>query len=252
MRNISVDTKTNIMEFSSIQELCEYISTDKYNTVFSSSSSRCSDEKNYSFCQTESLSEAVSILKTGWSEKAKEIESKLSETLKEATPVNRQKSVYDVVGGNCSVPRYLQGVPTSMIRQTRVPVKQKVVTINKNISYACLVSADQIVAMCIECLQHVKALEDAGTRVNINIYCTSEVNDQTIGMRLPIKKSSERLNLTKIAFPVAHPSMLRRVFFSFMEHYDKVTSPSFIYGYGTPVRDKDRLKSMFPNEEFFD
>src|SRR5699024_11437952 len=61
---------------------------------------------------------------------------------------------------------------------------------------------------------------------------------------LPI--SNEKLNISKLAFPLVNPSMLRRLFFRFIEVYPNVTN-SFVCGYGRPA-DSDEIRKIFKNE----
>ncbi len=244
-----------ITTFDSIQDMITYINntpmTDQFlNKPYGGPASIRQGKKNWA--GTENFEEAMELLKTGWAEKAQELNDKLTQKLnKEATQIMRQKSVYDVVGGNCSVPRYLQGVPTSMIRQVRTPVKQKTITINYNIGFDFTISAKEITNRAVDCLAYVKHLEDSGTRVNLNIIWVSErLSSRVFSWLIPIKKTSERLSIVKTAFCLCHPSILRRIAFACMERDQEIDS-SFVIGYGIPVRDPDNLKKIFPNMKFF-
>lgn len=244
-------------EFDSISELVNYINTTKMTDQFaykpSGPASLREGKTGDDWSGTKDLNEALDLLRSGWSEKAKELESKLTQKLnKESTQVTRQKSVYDVVGGNCSVPRYLQGVPNSMIRQVKTPVKQKTITVNYNITFNCGTTAKQITDNAIECLAYVKQLEDSGTRVALNVAFVAEDfgGKKTFGWLVPIKKTGERFSLAKVAFCMCHSAMLRRVLFSCIERDIDVTS-DFVYGYGKPVRETAKLSNVFPGVKFF-
>ena len=52
--------------------------------------------------------------------------------------------------------------------------------------------------------------------------------------RIRIKGADEKLNISKTAFPLIHPSMLRRLIFRFIEVYPDVTS-NFTSTYGMPI-----------------
>ena len=143
-------TSVKITTFDSIQDLTNWLDstkiTQKFNNRYNGPGSIREGRESWS--GTKNYAEARELLKTGWTEKAKELESQLSKELnKKPAQVMRQKSVYDVVGGNCSVPRYLQGVPTSMIRQVRTPVKQKTVTVNYNLTFNGSVSGKKPAAL---------------------------------------------------------------------------------------------------------
>lgn len=250
------DTNTKITEFDNIQEVVSYIKNTKVTKPFEEKWGGPSSRKttNTKWSGTKNFTEALELLKGGWSEKAKEIEASFSQkTIKEATPVTRQRSVYDVVGGNCSVPRYLQGVPTSMIRQVRQPVKEKVTTINYNIGYNCNFDADTIIKNATECLSQIKALEDNGTRVNLNIvWVIKDHSDKDyFTWVIPVKKSSERISIAKIAFAIAHPSMLRRIMFA-LEERDTDIPSYFSDGYGVSVRGISEINKRFPDMKIFE
>lgn len=249
--------KTKTMSFNSIEDLVNYIKTAPVNPVFNERSELMSDKLELGkrkFYGTEDMDEALDLLSRGWSDKSKELEGMLhTELQKRKTQVNRQKSVYDVVGGNCSVPRYLQGVPTNMIRQVRTPVKVPVKTINYNISFGFRVTPQEIVEKAVDCLSYVNQIESQGTRVNVNVFLVVESQnaDHTLlGYEVPVKKSNERFSLAKMAFVLCHASMLRRIMVACLERDPDATS-GFVWGYGTPIRSESTLAKVFPDTEFF-
>ena len=248
---------TKITTFDSLQELVNHIRTGTVAEVFKIKPVQASEKEvshNDTWYQTRNLDEALELLKSGWTDKSKELEQKFADKVKkEATTVTRQKSVYDVVGGNCSVPRYLQGVPTAMVRQVRQPVKQKVLTVNYNISFPFSTSGDTIIEKAVDCLSYVKKLEDTGTRVNLNVYLVTKEpysGNLIFGYVVPVKKSSERFSVSKMAFTLCHPSMLRRIMFACIER-DADMTEDFVYGHGSPVKDTKELSKIFPDVEFF-
>lgn len=248
------DKNTKVTTFESIQEMVNHIKTAPVNKVFEnrwSLMSTAKEKHSSNFYGTETFDEALDLLTHGWVDKSKELEQKFTDRVKkESNQVMRQKSVYDVVGGNASVARYLQGVPTNMIRQVRTPVKQKVLTVNYNISFGCKTTAKEILDNAIDCLSYVKKLEDSGTRVNLNVYLITDYDGLTFGYVSPVKKSGERLSIAKMAFTLCHASMLRRILVACMERDQEVTS-GFVDGYGYPVKNKTKLKQIIPDAEFF-
>ena len=242
--------KTKIVEFDNIQEMVTYIKNTPATNKFKLFGLESEKTTNPEWYGTKNIKEAYELLRSGWVDKSKELEQKLNSRIqKEAAPVMHQRSVYDVVGGNCSVPRYLQGVPTSMIRQVRQPVKEKVVTVNFCCSFAARVKAEEITERAIDCLSYVKKLEDTGTRVNVNVVWATTKPNERFAWVVPVKKSSERLSIAKLAFTLCHPSMLRRIMFCCLER-DTDVPENFVTGYGTPAY-KETLDEMFPNITFF-
>ena len=103
--------------------------------------------------------------------------SKLVQRLKvienKTEPTMKSKNMLSVAGYQAIVPLYLQSVPNNMVNKKMVPVKQKVITLNKSIDYNGGVSAEQIIEESIKAMQIVKKLEAQGYRVNLNIVLGS-------------------------------------------------------------------------------
>ena len=247
------DKNTKVITFNSIQELVEHIDNTPITPAFSKSPDSEST-RNPKWYGTKNMAEARDLLRNGWADKSKELEQKFNDRVKkEATTVTRQKSVYDVVGGNCSVPRYLQGVPTAMVRQVRTPVKEKVITVNYSCGNSSRVTATEITEKALDCFSYIRKLESQGTRVSVNlvwlVYRPGDT-DRRFAWVVPIKKSTERLSIAKLAFTLCHPSMLRRIMFACLERDEEVPT-SWVWSYGRPVKDLKTASEMLPNTEFF-
>jgi len=239
--------------FSSINEFYKFVTTNPVNEVFKPIEHSLSSQRAGGRWEgTKTFQEAADLMLNGWSEMAKKLEGKLQAKIKNVANKSSKKTVYDVVGGNCSVPRYLQGIPTNMVNQKTIIKKQPVVTINKNISYAAFVSADTIIEESIKALEIVRRIEAGGTRVNLNIVWSSQdiFNKERFVVTIRIKNAGERLNISKMAFPLVHPSMLRRLSFRWLETNKLITSTDFKNGYGTPKEDKD-CEVCLPKNEIF-
>lgn len=237
----------HIIEFLNIGEFCKYLNDTPYNKTFENHS-KSSKEDDFYFTQTKSYDEALELLKNGWSDMSKKLTTKLNNVKTQSGNVMKQKTVYDVQGFQCSVPMYLNGIPTNMISKKNVTVKQKVVTINKSISYSAGVKTNEIIDESLKALQIVKKLESMGIRVNLNICQYSSVKDFGFLIKIRVKSSNEKLNVSKLAFPMVHPSMLRRLIFNFIEKYPDITS-KFLYGYGMPGNG-NKIKNVIPENEY--
>ena len=97
-------------------------------------------------------------------------------------------------------------------------------------------------------MQIVKKLEAQGYRCNLNIVLgtTAGYPSKQFVVKVRIKSANEKLNVSKLAFPLVHPSMLRRLFFRFIEVYPHVTK-SFVSGYGSPATSNE-MRSIFKGE----
>ena len=226
--------KIYMEEYNSISEFVQTINSRTQNPEITSTASINSD---YSFTGTHDYNEAENLLLHGWVEESE----KLNEMLKlKAIKEKSVKNTYDVAGFQCSVPRYLQGIPTNMINHKVVTKKQKVITITKNISYSACVSKETIEQESVKVLQLVNNLEKQGYRVILNVTMITKSRKENIILcnKVRIKNANERLNLSKVSFPMVHSSYLRRIIFKWMETFEYNTR-SFNDTYGTPVKCKD-------------
>lgn len=172
-------------------------------------------------------------------QKLKVIESKTEPTMKPRTCLGVQ-------GYQAVVPLYLMGVPNNMVTKKIVPMKRKVITLNKSIDYSAGVSADDIMDESIKAMQIVKKLEAQGYRCNLNIVLGTSAGSKQFIIKVRIKSANEKLNISKQAFPLVHPSTLRRLFFRFIEAYPNITN-SFIGGYGRPATSTE-MRKIFKGE----
>lgn len=241
-------TKSNVeaVEFDSLGEFYKYLVHTPFNDAFKSAN-HLSVEGTYSFTKTKSFDEAVQLFKNGWSDMAQKLVQKLKVIENKSQPVMKARNTLGVAGYQAIVPLYLQGAPNSMMSKKMVPIKQKVVTINKSIDYAADVGSDTIIEESTKALQIVKKLEAQGYRCNLNIVLGLRGYDgRKFVVKIRIKSANEKLNVSKLAFPLAHPSMLRRLFFRFIEVYPNITK-SFVNGYGFPSTSSE-LKQVFKDE----
>lgn len=240
-------TTTYIREFDSLNNFYEYITTTPLNDTFCwKKGGLSSTVGSKQFTGTESFEEAVNLFKDGWDDMAKKLTKKLKVTQNQTMCSEVQKTVYDIVGFQCSVPRYLQGIPTSMVNKKLVPIKQKVVTLNKDFSYNCSIETEDIIEASIKTMEVVKRIEAQGTRVNLNIIFGITAGNTREIVKIRIKSANERVNISKLAFPLVHPSMFRRLCFRYIEVAPTITD-SYSFGYGKPL-DGSQLKQYCKDE----
>lgn len=239
--------KIYMEEYNSISEFVHTINSRSQNQEITS---KMSENGNYRFTGTNDYNEAENLLLHGWTEESEKLNEMLKlKTLKEKSV----KNTYDVAGFQCSVPRYLQGIPTNMINHKVVTKKQKVITITKNISYSAHVSKETIEQESVKVLQLVNNLEKQGYRVILNVTFIARKGDVILCNKTRIKNASERLNLSKVSFPMVHSSYLRRIIFRWMETFE-YTTKSFDTNYGVPVKCEDFnniIKNNKNNNEYF-
>ena len=243
--NVGTFVKAYVREFSSLNDFETYITNTPLNDTFRWAK-LASVSGSEEFTGTHSYEQAVEMFKNGWESKAEELTKKLKVIQNQVIDAQVQKVLFDVVGFQASVPRYLQGIPTNMVNKKLVPIKQKIVTINKDISYNCGVTTEQIVEASIQTLQLVKRIEAQGIRVNLNLIWGVKASGSNEVVKVRLKSANERVNISKLAFPLVHPSMLRRLCFRYLEVAPTITH-GYLYGYGSPL-DGSQLKTYCKDE----
>ena len=241
--------------FDSLGSLRDFLDSHKENKVFAgrSLSSQATSKDTYNFTGTHSYEEAMDLFTNGWHTEAEILTGKLN-TMK-IDKGFREKMNYDVVGFQASVPRYLQGIPTNMINKKKVVQKQKIITITKNCSYVSIVSKEAIQKSNILALHLVRTLEAKGYKVNLNYLNVTAGKKQAIITKIKLKAANERLNISKLAFPLAHPSMMRRIMFRYREILPELTDMEFACGYGYSLEGEKALQDnktlAFKDNEYY-
>ena len=65
------------------------------------------------------------------------------------------------------------------------------------------------------------------------VYASSFANE-ICSMIVCVKRFRDNLDLKKLLFPLVHPSMIRRIFFKYVETNPELTNSRFANGYGYP------------------
>jgi hypothetical protein len=97
-------------------------------------------------------------------------------------------------------------------------------------------------------LQLVNRLEKQGYRVNLNVIFGTSKRNQVI-TKVRIKNASQRLNVKQVAFPLVHPSMLRRIILAVWERSKECSYRGFELGYGQAMG-IDMIKQYLNKNEY--
>lgn len=158
--------------------------------------------------------------------------------------INKKKYKNDLVGFQPNVPNYLMNIPNDMINEEPKKVSQKILNIAVSMSVSAGVSPSNIKKAGMLYLQILDLLEKAGYRVNLYIMTNTYAggsDNYNFHCMIRIKTDREPLNIKKCVFPIAHPSMLRRLFFKWDESCDadyELTDD----GYGRPNTNVSEIK----------
>lgn len=159
---------TEVIEYSSLSDFYDYIMNTPYNKTFENHS-HSSVTGSKEFTKTYSFDEAVSLFKNGWVDMSTKLTQKLNVADKNLRSNRRPKTILSVQGYQAIVPLYLNGCPQNMVNSKMVSVKQKIITLNKSVSYSAYTTTKQIEDESVKAMQIVKRLESQGYRCNLNI-----------------------------------------------------------------------------------
>ena len=197
--------------------------------------------------------ESVDLLLHGWKDGAEKITQKIKSTAKADEGIKHQKTFLSMQGYQAHVPNYVMGQPLSMINKKSVVIKQKVVTINRIMSYNGSFSANEIMEYGLRALQIIRKIESQGIRVKLNLLKGTKYDGYVTAEKICIKRPDERINISKLAFPIAHTGMYRKLMFNIIQKqptWEKVDN-YFAASMGVPLND-DELRRIYnePDQYF--
>lgn len=239
------DKKTYINVFDNITELTKYIDKKERKEGRDNDSESTWDSD---FFGTKNFKEAYNLLKYG-DEKLYnkiKIESKKI-NIDKIIGANNQKLKYKNNFYGCipNIPVYLKNQPINMINPEKNQPANKILNIFLNIRVNGNIEAEEIMKIGLKYLTIIDILEKNGYRCNLYSGCANE-NSNISGvysyLLLRVKTDKEPLNLKKICFTIAHPSMQRRIKFRWMEVND--FEYDFTNGYGSKDEPKHTKKVL--------
>lgn len=223
--------KNIIEEFPSIYHLMNCLNDRKNNEEMANEHSSESGTK--SFTGTDSLEEAIDLLYNGAEDIAKRI-SIATANVDFSQYLPKRQILTGPVGYIPHVPNAILGLPNSMIYNNATPMKNKALMITTSICGNCGIEASDMEKAGICILSVVKALELSGHRIKLRTSFFDAKSGQYYTMAtINVKDYSEHLDLKKLSFPMAHPSMFRRIGFKWLETSPDIPKGSgFNCGYG--------------------
>lgn len=235
--------KMKLVEFDSLLDFYNYINNTPLNETFKHGLLSSHREDKRGWAGTKTYGEAIELFKNGWTVGAQDLtrKLKLAETDKQVQTI--AKNVLSMCGYQAIVPLYLNGVPNNMVNKKMVPVKQKVITINKALSASSAVSSQTLMNESVKCFQIIKKIESTGVRVNLNLM----ISTGHVMVKIKLKSSSEKLNISKLAFPLVHTSMFRRLYFKFIEVYPTIPN-NYRWTYGRVPSEEEFRKGCEKGE----
>lgn len=198
---------------------------------------------------TETFQEAMDLARYGWNGLDKIIPSVQRFPLPKIKSVADMVWRYHVAGGAVDIGRYLADIPDCMRRMNadyEFMRPAKCIKVLFTFDMHCGYSPMQLAAAGYRAYEMVEVMEGANIHTELvyhvrvmavssglkrKRYCTGIYD-----VYVTVKKSNEVLNLSRIMFALAHPSMLRRLILSEMERNPQDVIKQFLFvkngGYG--------------------
>lgn len=226
------DTRGYINTFRSIAELRRTIKERPINSAIFPSLS--SETGSRDFTGTGNFKEAEKLIGSGWTlGRDQLVESIKTVNIGENIVYNKHLPIHDVVGHSPDVPRAIIGLPDAMMDTEIIPQKAKVINAIVSNSASWNYSTESIMQRGAAILKYIQEIEKNQVRICIWVVTSTVHDNEWVSCYTKVKRAEEPINLRRIAFPIAHPSMLRRIFFRVLET-TPVTTRGWNYGYGRP------------------
>lgn len=213
-----------------------------------------SNEDDYDFTKTRNYQEAVDLLRGGYKDILPCIKNSLEEKEKILSKLySAPKPIPEtaVVGFIPHVPNSIMNLPNSMINVQSKIRKQRTVSIMYFISSNCNRDTQFFINAGVALVSAINILETYGVQTKLTIeyagtkdsYYDEDVREIVLS-DVCIKNYGQRFNLQKICFPLAHPSMSRRIGFKYLETVPGLTRSRFADGYGTAFLSKRSIENF--------
>lgn len=228
--------------FKSLNTMLDTMEKRPPNAVFikkeTLSSQRDETESRKSFTGTNTYADAMEIMKAGYKDPIEKMKKAILK-IGQRDNYQRPRLQTDFVGFVPHVPNTVMNLPMTMLNRQKRPNKSKTIHLTYNFGATANVNTGEIIQAGINFISLVNSLEKQGYRVKIDtIFAAVTTNrgpHSLAACTLTLKEYDQQLNLLKLAFPLVHPAMLRRVSFKWLETSPGITDKEFIHGYGTTL-----------------
>jgi hypothetical protein len=189
-----------------------------------------------------SLDEAIDTARVGWPEgRAKMLDAIQHDTAGDV-PGLFPALEYDLAGEYPDVGAFCAGIPEHMVAPGEVNLgTQPVIRIGANGMYCSNTDVDDVVRFGVALLSHVSAYQRAGYSVAIDWIGANRGRDGGVFTRIELLSPGQTLDTDRLAFMLAHPSMLRRLWFAFAESHPELEHLGSGFGPVTDPADLDDL-----------
>ncbi len=131
---------------------------------------------------------------------------------------------YDMAGGVPNIPRAISGNPMCWRRMRRNTPAVRVLTLAYSVNANYTKTANTLAAVAAVVLDAVAGLEKSGYRLNIYagaVVQQSRGNESFAACWVKVKEAGQYLQISRVAYPLAHPAFFRRHLFRWRETHPK-------------------------------
>lgn len=241
------EAKKVIRKFDSIADFEHYLDVTPASTLFRESRHVLySKEGSRYFTGTSSYEEATELLNKG-DKKAYNALKGAKEAFSAASnagTVQRRQVQRSIAGFMPNVPASLMNLPQSMFAVRTAKVASRVLNVLYLPTASGIITTEELLSAGNKVAKAVYTTEAKGVRVNLWIGIATRTEKQSLTLVVNIKKADQYGNLLKTAYPLTHPSFLRRQGFRAIEVEEGLTDKNFINGYGRPKHLNDVMEDL--------
>lgn len=183
-----------------------------------------------------SYEQSIKYLTDGWKAGVAKLAVEPNATIHEAM---RPKQTWDVAGSEVDIGAFLAGEPECMNEMVRIKRPSPVVRIGVDKAIANDVSKDRIHNMGRNVLTLVESLRLAGIPTEIWVCQAVGGGGDVMDVRVCVQEPGRPIDISRLAYWVAHPGALRRTIFALEElEPQNIRDTIGIYpmgGYGFPM-----------------
>jgi hypothetical protein len=170
---------------------------------------------------------SLELADNGWTEGALAFANKLA-----VLPPNEAEPEYqyDVAGYMPDVPLYCSGDPMHMRNDGHPQGRKPIVHLVVNAIASAFITADEYRNYGAAITAMIAQIEASGRRVELDVVFVDGLRDGTKGiMGWKVKQASDHVDLSAVAYSLAHPAAFRRIGFALIERTPR-RCESFGYG----------------------
>ena len=188
---------------------------------------------------TFSFKDAMLLGYNGWAEMAKQVKDVVVNPWNTIIDVRPWNPIHSIAGSGIDINGYIVGIPECMFRQNDSVTKSVNIVINVGHKYE--IRPAEIVKAGKQIVDIVNAFEINYIHTRIVVMVSVSDSKDVFRTFVVCKDLYDNFDLKRVMFAVAHPSFLRRLWFSMAERESIEIRNKFGFllgcGYGEPVYD---------------